>query len=174
VSLGYGLGWTIDGGPVMNKTVVMFLMIALVGCGKSEDETRSIVRDELSKATERLYVTDAQVIGPYSPAVQVGNLLFVSGQIGLNPATSALAGEDIESQTRQSLENLMAILKKTGYDSSHVVQCTVFLKDINDFQKMNLIYGGYFEEGKYPTRTTVEVSNLPRKAKVEIAAIAYR
>ncbi|MCI0706081.1 MAG: Rid family detoxifying hydrolase [Ignavibacteriae bacterium] len=119
-------------------------------------------------------MTDAKTIGPYSPAVQVGNFLFVSGQIGMDPVTSELAGDDIESQTRQSLTNMMAILQQAGYDSSHIVQCSVFLKDINDFAKMNLIYGGFFEEGSYPTRTTVEVSNLPRNAKVEIAAIAFR
>lgn len=158
----------------MERTLSFVVILVFLGCGKSDDEIRSFIRDELSKAAQRSYITDAQVIGPYSPAVQVGDFLFVSGQIGLKPTTSELAGDDIESQTRQSLDNLMSVLQKAGYDSSHVVQCTVFLKDINDFPKMNLIYGGYFEEGKYPTRSTVEVSNLPRKAKVEIAAIAYK
>ncbi len=149
-------------------------MMILAGCGKSEDEIRTMIRDELLQAAQRSHITDAQVIGPYSPAVRVGPLLFVSGQIGLKPTTGDLAGDDIEGQTRQSLDNLMSILQKAGYDSSHVVQCTVFLKDINDFPKMNLIYGGYFEEGKYPSRSTVEVSNLPRKAKIEVAAVAYK
>lgn len=158
----------------MERTLSFVVILVFLGCGKSDDEIRSFIRDELSKAAQRSYITDAQVIGPYSPAVQVGDFLFVSGQIGLKPTTSDLTGDDIESQTRQSLDNLMSVLQKAGYDSSHVVQCTVFLKDINDFPKMNLIYGGYFEEGKYPTRSTVEVSNLPRKAKVEIAAIAYK
>jgi 2-iminobutanoate/2-iminopropanoate deaminase len=146
----------------------------LSGCGKSEDDIRTIVQQELARAAERSFITDAQVIGPYSPAIRVGNFLFVSGQIGLKSTTGELAGTDIESQTRQALDNLMSILQKAGYDSSHVIQCTVFLKDINDFPKMNLIYGGYFEEGRYPTRTTVEVSNLPRQAKVEITAVAYK
>jgi 2-iminobutanoate/2-iminopropanoate deaminase len=158
----------------MKTTLTIICLLFIAGCGKSEDEIRSLVRDELAKASERSYMTDAKTIGPYSPAVRVGNFLFVSGQIGLDPLTSEFAGEDIESQTRQALTNLMTILQKAGYDSSHVVQCSVFLKDINDFPKMNLIYGGYFTEDKYPTRTTVEVSNLPRKAKVEIAAIAYK
>lgn len=158
----------------MQKLLWFMAPLLIVGCGKSENEIRSLIRDELSKAAERSYITGAQVIGPYSPAVKVGNFLFVSGQIGLNPATSNLTGDDIESQTRQSLDNLNSILKKAGYDSSHVIQCSVFLRDINDFPKMNLIYGGYFEEGRYPTRSTVEVSNLPRKARVEIAAIAYK
>jgi 2-iminobutanoate/2-iminopropanoate deaminase len=157
----------------MNRAIMFALALLSVGCGTSEDEVRAIVQEELSRAGERVYFTDARVIGPYSPAVRVGNFLFVSGQIGLLP-TGELAGDDIERQTRQALENLMSILQQAGYDSSHVIQCTVFLKDINDFPKMNLIYGGYFEERKYPARATVEVSNLPRKAKVEIAAIAYK
>ncbi|HEX9828709.1 MAG TPA: Rid family detoxifying hydrolase [Bacteroidota bacterium] len=158
----------------MKKTLVLVILLIIAGCGKSEDEIRNLVRDELSKTVTRSYSTDAKTIGPYSPAVQVGNFVFLSGQVGMNPETGELAGEDIESQTRQSLTNMMSILQKAGYDSSHVVQCSVFLTDINDFQKMNLIYGGFFEEGRYPTRTTVEVSNLPRKAKVEIAGVAYK
>ena len=122
----------------MERTLSFVVILVFLGCGKSDDEIRSFIRDELSKAAQRSYITDAQVIGPYSPAVQVGDFLFVSGQIGLKPTTSELAGDDIESQTRQSLDNLMSVLQKAGYDSSHVVQCTVFLKDINDFPKMNL------------------------------------
>jgi 2-iminobutanoate/2-iminopropanoate deaminase len=156
------------------KQLPLIAFLFLLGCGRSEEELRRLVRDELAKQQTISYVTDAQVIGPYSPAVRVGKFLFVSGQIGLHPETAELVGDDIESQTRRALENLMSILSKAGYDSSHVIQCTVFLKDINDFPKMNLIYGGYFAEGKYPTRATVEVSNLPRKAKVEIAAVAWK
>jgi 2-iminobutanoate/2-iminopropanoate deaminase len=101
-------------------------------------------------------------------------MLFVSGQIGLDPESGNFAGNDIESQTKQALANLVAVLARAGYDSSEVVQCTVFLKDMKDFQKMNLIYGGFFAEDKYPARSTVEVSNLPKNAKVEIAAIAFK
>lgn len=158
----------------MKNLMIIVSTFLLSGCGKSEDDIRTIVQQELARAAERSFITDAQVIGPYSPAIRVGNFLFVSGQIGLKSTTGELAGTDIESQTRQALDNLMSILQKAGYDSSHVIQCTVFLKDINDFPKMNLIYGGYFEEGRYPTRTTVEVSNLPRQAKVEITAVAYK
>ena len=158
----------------MKKLALVLTVVLASGCGKSDEELRSLVRDELSKAAKHSYITDAKTIGPYSPGVQVGNFLFVSGQIGMDPATSELIGDDIETQTRQSLTNMMSILQQAGYDSSHVVQCSVFLKDINDFAKMNLIYGGFFEEGRYPTRTTVEVSNLPRKAKVEISAIAFK
>ena len=154
--------------------LVLALAVLLGGCGKSDDQVREIVREELAKVSTRSYMTDAQVIGPYSPAVRVGKFLFVSGQIGLDPETGQMAGTTIETQTTQALQNLQSILQKSGYDSTSVIQCNVFLKDINDFPKMNLIYGGYFQEGQYPARTTVEVSNLPRNAIIEIAATAYK
>ncbi len=155
-------------------TAFIIVILGFTGCGPSDEELRTMVQQELTKAAEVTYITDAQVIGPYSPAVRAGNFLFVSGQLGLEPETMRLAGNDIESQTRQALMNLVGILGKAGYDSSHVIQCTVYMKDINDFQKMNLIYGGFFGEGTYPARATVEVSNLPRNAIIEIAAIAYK
>lgn len=158
----------------MNKIIALSITLILIGCGKSDDDLRNMIRDEIAKTTTRSYSTDAQVIGPYSPAIKAGDFLFISGQIGLKPETGELVGDDIESQTRQALDNMMSLLKKADYDSTEVVQCTVYLKDMNDFPKMNLIYGGYFVEGKYPTRATVEVANLPRKAKVEIAAVAYK
>jgi 2-iminobutanoate/2-iminopropanoate deaminase len=158
----------------MARWIVAIAVFFLTSCGKSDEEVRSIVRNELATTMHRSYVTDAKTIGPYSPAVQAGNFLFVSGQLGLNPETAQLVGDDIESQTRQAMSNLLSLLGKAGFDSSHVIQCSVFLKDINDFPKMNLIYGGYFTDGQYPTRATVEVSNLPRNAKIEIAAVAYK
>ena len=149
------------------------MLLLLLGCGKSDNDLRKMIQEEIGKAP-RSYFTDAEVIGPYSPAVKVGNLVFISGQVGINQETAQLVAEDIESQTRQALTNLMSVAKQAGCDSSDIVQCSVFLKDIKDFQKMNVIYGGFFAEGKYPTRATVEVSNLPRNAKVEIAAIGVR
>ena len=153
---------------------ILIIALFLCGCGPSEDDVKTIVANELANASARSEVTNAEVIGPYSPAVRIGNLLFVSGQIGLDPATGQLAGTEIEAQTQQALRNLGTVLSGAGFDSSHVVQCTVYLKDMNDFQRMNLIYGGYFQEGHYPARTTVEVSNLPRNAIIEIAAIAFK
>lgn len=150
------------------------LLLILAGCGPSDDDVRALIRDELSRASQKSVIQEGTPIGPYSPAVQVGPLLFVSGQIGLDPETQSLAGRDIKAQTVQALRNLNAILVKAGYDSSQVVQCTIYLKDINDFQDMNLTYGGYFPESGYPARTTVEVSNLPRGAVIEIAAVAYK
>lgn len=145
-----------------------------LGCGPSNDDVRALVQAELARGSTVEHITDASLIGPYSPAIKVGSFLFVSGQIGLDPESMQLDGVDIESQTRRALDNLMAVLAKAGYDSSDVVQCTVFLKEINDYQKMNLIYGGYFEENRYPTRMAVEVSELPRNALVEISAIAFK
>jgi len=123
---------------------------------------------------ERTIVSPVEVAGPYSPAVRVGNFLFVSGQIGLDQKTGSLRNETIETETRQVLDNLMTILRVEGYDSTHVVSATVYLKNISDYPKMNLIYGGYFQEGNYPSRATVEVSNLPKQANVEISLIAYK
>ena len=120
----------------------------------------------------RSFVTSEQVIGPYSPAVKIGNLLFVSGQIAMKPGTTELAADDIEIQTRQVLDNVKDVLSKAGYGMDDVVQSTVYLKDIKDFGKMNQVYGSYFVQGRYPTRTTVEVSNLPRNARIEITVLA--
>ncbi len=157
----------------MKYFIMFFLTIALTSC-KSDQDLRTMMREEIAKTSSKTFYPSQDVIGPYTPAVQVGSLLFVSGQIGINPQTGDFAGRDVESQTKQALTNLMSLLSRAGFDSSDVVQCSVFMKDMNDFQYMNLIYGGYFAEGRYPTRTTVEVSNLPKNAKVEISAIAYK
>ncbi len=148
------------------------LLIGLLGCGPSESDVRRIIGEELNALYRHQAITGAETVGPYSPAVRAGDFLFVSGQIGLVPETGAFRGPDIESQTRQALLNLEAVLRQAGADSSHVVQCNVFLTDIRDFPKMNLIYGGFFPDDRYPARSTMEVRALPRQAVVEIAAIA--
>jgi len=145
----------------------------MAGCGPSKEDIRAVVNDVMNESIAVQHLTKAETIGPYSPAVVAGRFLFLSGQIGIDPATRALAGDDISSQTVQALENISTILAEAGLDSSSVVQCTVYLTDIRDFQKMNLLYGGYFAEGRYPARTTVQVANLPAGARIEIAAIAY-
>ncbi len=150
------------------------LLLVTVGCGPSDDDVRHVVRQELERASAITHVTNSDVIGPYSPAVLAGSLVFVSGQIALDPTTMQFAGDDIETQTRQALDNLMAVLSQAGCDSSDVVQCTVFLRNIDDYQKMNLIYGGYFADKQFPARMAVEVSDLPRHALVEISAIASK
>jgi len=154
--------------------VALGLCIAIGGCRPTDDRIREIVREELSSAAKRTAILDAYAVGPYSPAVRIGNLLFISGQIGINQQTGTLESKDVETETRQALENLMAILRNSGFDSSDIVSTAVYLKDINDYAKMNLIYGGYFEEGNYPARSTMQVAALPRDARVEISAVAYK
>ena len=109
-------------------------------------------------------------IGPYSQAVRVGNLVFLSGQLGLDPETGTLK-ESIGDQTRQALDNIGAILTAVGLNYSHVVKTTVFLKDLDDFGLVNEIYGNIFKDGA-PARSCVEVSRLPKRALVEIECIA--
>jgi 2-iminobutanoate/2-iminopropanoate deaminase len=111
-------------------------------------------------------------IGPYSQGIKVaGGLVFTAGQVGLVPATGEIVAADIESQTRQVLENLKAILESAGSSLSNVVKTTVYLKDLGDFAAMNAVYATFFKDVP-PARTTVEISRLPRDARVEIDAIA--
>ena len=112
-------------------------------------------------------------IGPYSQAVQTGNMLFVSGQIPIDPATGAFAGEDIATQTRQSLTNISNILAAAGYSMNDVVKTTVLLAEIADFAAMNAVYAEFFTENK-PARAAFAVKDLPRGALVEIEAIAAK
>lgn len=112
-------------------------------------------------------------IGPYSQAVQTGNMLFVSGQVALNPATGQMENADITAETTQVMKNLSSILTHAGFDFSHVVKSTIFLKDLNNFNTVNELYGDYFKIDP-PARETVEVSRLPRDAKVEISVIAVK
>lgn len=110
-------------------------------------------------------------IGPYSQAIRVGNMLFTSGQIPLNPATGELVANDVKEAAKQCLENLKAILEEAGTCLTNVVKTTVFLKDMNDFIAVNEVYGTYFSE-KMPARSAVQVGKLPKDALVEIEAIA--
>jgi 2-iminobutanoate/2-iminopropanoate deaminase len=110
-------------------------------------------------------------IGPYSQAVQVGNLLFCSGQIPLDPVTEDIVGDDVKAQTRQVLENLKAVLEAAGGNMNSVVKTTIFLQKMSDFPKVNDVYSDYFEES-VPARATVAVAGLPKAVLVEIEAIA--
>ena len=149
-------------------------LVFLQGCQTNENRVREIVRDELSNAMKRSAITDAYTVGPYSPAIRLGDFLFVSGQIGINQQTGVLENESFEAETRQALDNVMMILRNVGFDSSDVVSATIFLKDMDDYAKMNLVYGGYFPEGNFPARSTVQVAALPRDARVEISVIAHK
>ncbi len=110
-------------------------------------------------------------IGPYSHAVQVNNMLFVSGQVGKNPHTGELMLGNVKTETRQVMENIKGILTDAGMDFTHVVKTTIFLADMNDFASVNEVYGSYFT-GDYPARETVQVSKLPLGVNVEISVIA--
>jgi 2-iminobutanoate/2-iminopropanoate deaminase len=110
-------------------------------------------------------------IGPYSQAVRHGNLLFCSGQIGLDPATGQLVPGGVDAETRQVLLNLAAVLSAAGVTTDAVVRTTIYLVDLGDFSRVNEIYGAYFAE-PYPARATVGVSELPRGARIEIDAVA--
>lgn len=112
-------------------------------------------------------------IGPYSQGNVFGNLIFTSGQIPLNPATGEIIGTTIEEQTEQVFKNIQAILEEAGSSFDKVLKTTVFIKDMNDFAKMNGIYANYFSEGSYPSRSAVEVARLPKDVLVEIETIAY-
>lgn len=112
-------------------------------------------------------------IGPYSQAVQAGNLLFVSGQLPIDPATGTFAGEDIAAQTRQSLTNVRSILEKAGYSCADVVKTTVLLANIEDFAAMNAVYAEFFTEN-CPARAAYAVKDIPKGALVEIEAFACK
>ena len=112
-------------------------------------------------------------IGPYAQGVRVGNLIFTTGQIPIDPATQQVISGGIAEQTKRVLENLKAILEEAGSSLDRVVKATVFLKDLNDFSAMNSVYADYLEsDGEAPARTTVEVSRLPRNVLIEIELIA--
>ena len=113
-------------------------------------------------------------IGPYSQAVRVGDMLFTSGQIPIDPATGKLVSGDIASQTTRVLENLKAVLAAAGIDMIHVVKTTVFLKDMKDFAAMNEVYAKYFAPAGVvpPARSTVQVAALPKDALIEIECVA--
>lgn len=112
-------------------------------------------------------------IGPYSQAIVSGSLVFCSGQISLDPATMEMVGTDIESQTRQIFKNIRAILKTEKLTLNRIVKCTVFMKELNDFSRMNAVYAEEFGEHK-PARSTVQVARLPKDALIEIECIAVK
>jgi len=125
---------------------------------------------------ERIIISSNKIpaaIGPYSPVVKVGNMLFLSGQLPIDPENGALVEGDIQEQTKQILENLITLLDLYSVTLKNIVKTTVFLKDMNDFTKFNQIYAEYFGE-KFPARSCVEVACLPKNALIEIEAIAMQ
>ncbi|MDA0195986.1 MAG: RidA family protein [Bacteroidetes bacterium] len=112
-----------------------------------------------------------QPIGPYSQAVIANDLLFISGQIAIDPSNGSLVTDNIEDETSQVLENIRAILLEAGLNFTNVVKCSIFVKDMADFSRINAVYGKYFTTDP-PARETVEVSGLPKNVNVEISCIA--
>jgi len=113
-------------------------------------------------------------IGPYNQAVWAGDLLFVSGQIAINPTTGELVTNTIEEEALQVMQNIQAILTEAGLTFNHIVKTSIFLENMDDFNRVNEVYGKYFEEGEAPARECVEVSQLPKDVSVEISVIAYK
>jgi 2-iminobutanoate/2-iminopropanoate deaminase len=144
--------------PLLMTTAV----IVLVGCATPGPVSEVVTSGDAPKA-----------IGPYSQAIKTGNLLFLSAQGPIDPKTNQMRTGPIEEQTKQVLDNLSAVLAAGGMTMQNVVSTTVYLKDLNDFAKMNLVYEGYFKD-KPPARGTVQVVGLPRNALVGISAVASK
>lgn len=144
--------------------VFVVTVFAFVSC---QTQTPSVKREIIKTA-------DAPAaIGPYSQGVKVGDMLFCSGQIAIDPQTNQIVTGDIEAQTRRVLDNLGAVLKAAGMSFSDVVRATVFLADMNDYAKMNSVYAEYFGESP-PARCAVEVARVPKDVGVEIAVVALK
>lgn len=113
-------------------------------------------------------------IGPYSQAILYDDTLYTSGQIAIDPSTGNLVSGDIQKETKQVMLNIGAVLAEAGMSFEHVIKTTIFIKDMNDFQQINAIYGSFFNEATAPARETVEVSRLPKDVKVEISVLARK
>ena len=113
-------------------------------------------------------------IGPYSQAVLYDDTLYTSGQIAIDPATGNLVSGDISEETKQVMKNIGAVLEEAGMNYENVLKTTIFIKDMNDFQKINAVYGSFFNEATAPARETVEVARLPKDVNVEISVLARK
>jgi len=141
--------------------MLVLMSLAVSGCATNAVQKEVVATKKAPEA-----------IGPYSQAVRFGNLLFLAGQIAIDPKTNQLMKDaSIEDQTRLVLNNLKAVLEENGMTMDNALSTTVFLKDLNDFAKMNAVYAEFFKSSP-PARATVEVARLPRDVKVEIAMIA--
>ena len=147
----------------MNRIMAaVFLMAICAGCSNEGAHSEIISSPKAPSA-----------IGPYSQAVRVGNRLYLSGQLGLDPATGKFKGQGFEAQARQALENQTAILEAAGFSLKDVVQCQVFLTDMENYPAFNAIYREYFESD-FPARAVLEVSRIPADGLVEIMMVAER
>jgi len=150
------------------QIVDVLSMLALVGATSSSE------RSEEDGVKEVIATTEApKAIGPYSQAIKVGNMLFCSGQLPIDPETSEIVRGAIEAQTRQVLDNLGAVLKEAGMNYTDVVSVTVFIVEMDNFDRINKVYTEYFKEHP-PARCAVEVSRLPKDVGIEITLIAIK
>lgn len=141
----------------------LFLITSILGCSSLTWAQKKIHHSETAPAP----------IGPYSQAVEANGLVFVAGQIGMHPNTKKLVSGGVEAEVPQIMENILAILKAAKLDYTDIVNTTIYVKDLSDFQRINTLYGKYFHKN-YPARTTVGVADLPAGASVEITIIAAR
>lgn len=131
--------------------------------------------EEPPPAQKRAVYGGTKPLGPYTPGIDLGNLVFLAGQVGLNPATGKLVEGGVQPEARQAMENLGRVLKEAGLGYGNVVKTTIFLTDIRDFAAVNEVYGSFFPEGSPPpARSTVAVAALPAGARIEIDFIAAR
>lgn len=146
----------------MKYILTTIFLIILMGCANQPPD-REIISSQKAPAA----------IGPYSQAVRVGDTLYLSGQLGLDPATGKFAGQGFEAQARQALENQKAILETSGFSLKDVVQCQVFVTDMDNYPVFNTIYKEYFVKD-FPARAVLEVSRIPADGLVEIMMVAER
>ena len=151
---------------MVKKSYLLLMAIILIsGCNSSPEaiSTKEIISSPNAP----------KAIGPYSQAVKVGNTLYCSGQIAINPVNGELVNDSIEAETRQVLENLGSVLKEADMDFSDVVRATVYMSDMENYKRINAVYAKYFTE-KPPARAAVQVANLPKYVNVEISCIAVK
>jgi 2-iminobutanoate/2-iminopropanoate deaminase len=158
------------------KTVFYSSVVAMLLFNTGCATNKSTITNENKSDMNKKIITSKNApapIGPYSHGVLVGNMLFVSGQVGKHPETGELVLSDIKAEAKQVMENLKGILTDAGMDFSHVVKTTIFLTNLDNFAAVNEVYGSYFT-GDYPARETVQVSRLPLNVNVEISVIAVK
>lgn len=170
---------------IMKKTSLLILMLGLNGCLtlKAPEIDMKAMKDmvedmsnkvELSHERKVIATKNApQAVGPYSQAIKVGSTIYCAGQIGLDPTTGQLVSGGIEAETKRVMENIKAVLTEGGFQLKDVVQATVFLTDLSEFQTFNTTYGTFFSTDP-PARATVQVAALPRNARVQIAVTAVK
>ena len=149
----------------MKKSVLIYLILILIFSPCYSQQTTESMKKIISTQNA------PPPIGPYSQAVKAGNMIFVSGQIAINPETSQLINTDIKAEAAQVMKNIKAILNEAKAEFSDVVKTIIYLKDMNDFAVVNEVYGSFFEKN-FPARETVQVSRLPKDASVEISVVA--